>query len=334
MINVALIGYGYWGVNLLRNLIAIKGCNVVMVCEPNKKRREILNLTHPSTQVTDDYNDVLNNPDINAVVIATPVHTHFDLVKKALDTNKHVLVEKPLTTSTTEAQILIDLAVSKNLQLMIDHTFLYSGAVEKIKELVDAENLGTLKYIDSTRINLGLIQADVNVLWDLAPHDLSILAYLTKEEPVSVCATGISHTGNDIENIAYMTLKYSSGFIAHFNCSWSSPVKVRSMLIGGDRKMVVYDDINPTEKVKVYDSGYVCITDEDRTKMQVDYRVGDIHIPKISTHEPLRRMLEDYVKCIQTGDTPISNWKLALQAVRILEAAETSIKGNSKEVLI
>jgi predicted dehydrogenase len=217
---------------------------------------------------------------------------------------------------------------------MIDHTFLYSGAVEKIKELVDKNSLGILKYVDSTRINLGLIQPDVNVLWDLAPHDLSILAFITKEEPTSVCATGTSHTGNGIENIAYMTLKYASGFIAHFSCSWSSPVKVRSMLIGGDYKMVVYDDLNPTEKVKVYDSGYVCSTDEDRTKMQVDYRVGDIHIPKISTHEPLRKMLEDYVSCIETGNTPISSWKLALQTVKILEAAQKSIKNNSIEVLI
>jgi predicted dehydrogenase len=334
MINIALIGYGYWGVNLLRNLTAIKDCNVVAVCESSEKRQRVLNTTYPNIQVTGDYQDIINNSEIDAVVIATPVHSHFSLAKQALENNKHVLVEKPLTASTREAQILIDLATSRNLQLMVDHTFLYSGAVEKIKELVDNDNLGILKYIDSTRINLGLIQSDVNVLWDLAPHDLSILAFITKEEPTAVYATGVSHTGNGIENIAYMTLKYPSGFMAHFNCSWSSPVKVRSMLIGGDKKMIVYDDINPTEKIKVYDSGYVCKTDEDKTKMQVDYRVGDIHIPKVSTHEPLRKMLEDYVNCIQTGKTPTSNWKLALQTVKILEAAELSLKMNSKEVII
>jgi len=334
MVNIALIGYGYWGVNLLRNLVALKDCNVIAVCESSEKRQQVLKALYPSIQVTADYQDITNNLEIDAVVIATPVHSHFTLAKQALKSGKHVLVEKPLTASTEEAQILIDLATSKNLQLMVDHTFLYSGAVEKIKELVDNDNLGILKYVDSTRINLGLIQSDVNVLWDLAPHDLSILAFITKEEPLAVCATGTSHTGNGIENIAYMTLKYPSGFIAHFNCSWSSPVKVRSTLIGGDKKMIVYDDINPTEKIKVYDSGYVCRTEEDKTKMQVDYRIGDIHIPKVSTHEPLRKMLEDYVSCIQTGNTPTSNWKLALQTVKVLEAAELSLKLKGQEVII
>lgn len=334
MINIALVGYGYWGVNLLRNLTSIKNCNVVAVCESNKSRHAIINELYPNITVVSDYKDILSNTAIEAVVVATPVDSHYELTKKALQQGKHVLVEKPLTSSVETAEELVELARSKNLLLMVDHTFLYSGAVEKIKELVSSDTIGKLQYLDSTRINLGLIQSDINVLWDLAPHDLSILTAIMQEPPISVSANGISHIGTGIENIAYMTLHYASGFIAHFNCSWSSPVKVRTMLIGGDKKMIVYDDINPTEKIKVYDSGYVYKTDEDKRKIKVDYRVGDIHVPKISTHEPLRKMLEDFVYCIEKGTTPRSSCELGLQVVRVLEAAQTSIKNDGKKVLI
>lgn len=334
MINVALVGYGYWGVNLLRNLTSIKNCNVAGVCESNENRHAAIKELYPDAIVVSNYSTVLSNPKIDAVVIATPVDTHYELAKQALLSGKHVLVEKPLTSSTNTAQELVELARSKDLLLMVDHTFLYSGAVEKIRELVDLGTIGKLQYLDSTRINLGLIQSDINVLWDLAPHDLSILAAVSDEKPVSVVASGVSHIGTGIENIAYMTLQYESGFIAHFNCSWSSPVKVRTMLIGGDKKMVVYDDINPTEKVKVYDSGYVCKNDEDRRKIRVDYRIGDIHVPKISTHEPLKKMLEDFIYCIQHGATPRSNAELGLQVVKILEAAQVSISNDGKKVLL
>lgn len=334
MVKVALIGYGYWGVNLLRNLATIKQSEVAMVCDSREERLKVINETYPRVSTTTSFEDVINNNQVEAIVIATPTFSHYELAKKALQAGKHVLVEKPLTATTEQAEELIQLATTKGLQLMVDHTFLYSGAVEYMKELVESGGIGTLKYFDSTRINLGLLQPDVNVLWDLAPHDISILSFLQQEQPISVNATGVSHTGNGIENIAYMTLNYKSGFIAHFNCSWTSPVKLRTTLIGGDKKMIVYDDINPTEKVRIYDTGYECKTLEDRTKIYVDYRVGDISIPKVSTHEPLRRMLEDFLSCIENGNTPVSSWEVGLRTVRILEAAQQSIKQNGKLILI
>jgi predicted dehydrogenase len=334
MIKIGLIGYGYWGVNLLRNLQSIKQCSVELLCDLNIENTNKAKSIYPNLQTTTEYNDILNNSDIDAVVIATPVHTHYNLAKQALLHGKHVLVEKPLTDSILTSDELVKLAESKDLLLMVDHTFLYSGAVETIKELISKDILGKIQYIDSTRINLGLIQSDINVLWDLAPHDLAILSYIVDEAPVSVCATGISHTKNDIENIAYLTVKYKSDFIAHFNCSWSSPVKVRTMLIGGNKKMIVYDDINPTEKIKIYDSGYEYKTDEDKNKIRVDYRAGDIYIPKISTHEPLKSMLEDFIFSIKNKISPRSSAKLGLQIVKILEAAQTSLKNNGQEITI
>jgi len=243
-------------------------------------------------------------------------------------------LEKPFTTSVGKALILIEMAEAKNKVLMIDHTFLYSGAVEKVKELINGKVLGELKYFDSTRINLGLIQPDVNVLWDLAPHDLSILCHIHSELPTSITATGVSHLKNGIENIAYLTINYDSGFIAHLNCSWSSPVKVRTTLIGGDKKMIVYDDINPTDKIRVYDCGFDIKPEEDKSKILVDYRTGDIHIPKLDTHEPLRKMLQDFLNSINTKSTPVSNWNIGLSTVRILEAAQISIKENSQQISI
>lgn len=334
MIKICLVGYGYWGKNLLRNLYSIDSCKVECVCEPNRSAQDKIKSLYPNINIVSSYDDVFKNYDIDAVVIATPTHTHFNLAKKALDNGKHVLVEKPFTTSVDQAKKLIDLSINKNLVMMVDHTFLYSGAVEKIKDLVESETIGKLKYFDSTRINLGLIQSDVNVLWDLAPHDLSILSYIQNEDPISITATGVSHTNNEIENIAYMTINYPSGFIAHLNCSWSSPVKVRTTLIGGDKKMIVYDDINPTEKVKVYDSGFNFKNDEDQSKIYVDYRMGDIYIPKLKTDEPLRKMLQDFLNAIKLSVLPVSNYNIGLKTVKILEASQKSIKQNSKQTLI
>jgi predicted dehydrogenase len=334
MLRVCLIGYGYWGKNLLRNLLSINDCKVECVCESNAIAAQKIKSAYPDLSIESDYNQVLSNSKIDAVVIATPTHTHFELAKKALESGKHVLVEKPFTTSVQEAETLINIAQQKNLVLMVDHTFLYSGAVKKIKSLIDSDTIGKLQYFDSTRINLGLIQSDINVLWDLAPHDLSILSYICNEEAIGVTASGISHTNNNIENIAYMTINYPSGFIAHLNCSWSSPVKVRTTLIGGDKKMIVYDDINPTEKVKVYDSGFDFKNDEDKSKIYVDYRIGDIYIPKLKTDEPLRNMLEDFFQSIVNNKLPVSNYALALKTVKILEASQKSIKQNSNQISI
>lgn len=332
MINVALIGYGYWGNNLLRNLTSSKLCNVRTVCDSRLERLEILKDRYPSIKTTQTFQDILDDSTIDAIIIATPVLTHFDLAKAALEKGKHVLVEKPLTTSSREVEELAKLADARKLTLMVDHTFLYGGSVQKIKQLVEDGSLGTLKYFDSTRINLGLIQSDVNVLWDLAPHDLSILLHLKPDWPLNVSATGVTHTANGIETIAYMTLHYADGFMAHFNCSWYSPVKVRTTLIGGDRRMIVYDDVHPTEKVKVYDSGFVFTNDEDKAKSRVDYRNGDIYIPKLSTHEPLQVMLEDFFQAIEKSIEPLSNWKVGRQAVLILEAAQQSLKLKGEQI--
>jgi predicted dehydrogenase len=281
-----------------------------------------------------DADELIYDPDLDALIIATPVSTHFTLARKALAEGKHVLLEKPMASSVEEAEILINLAQQKNVLLMVDHTFLYTGAVQKMRQLVDSNELGNVKYLDSTRINLGLFQPDINVLWDLAPHDISILNYLVSERPYSVNATGITHTHNKIENIAYLTINYASGFIAHFNCSWTSPVKVRMMLIGGDKKMILYNDLELTEKVKVYDFGYSYSNDEEKKQILVDYRTGDIHVPKLATTEALLGMAEDFITCILEKKQPKSSCHLGLDVVRILEASNKSIKHSGREVVL
>jgi predicted dehydrogenase len=277
---------------------------------------------------------VISDKEIDAVVIATPVFTHYKLAKQALTEGKHVLIEKPMTSSVAEADELINLAAQKGLTLMADHTFLYTGAVAKMKEIIETEVIGTPLYFDSARINLGLFQPDINVLWDLAPHDISILTYLITEMPESINATGISHTRNKIENIAYLTVNYQSDFIAHFNCSWSSPVKVRQTLIGGDKKMILYNDLEPSEKVRVYDTGYNHKTDEEKTRIMVDYRTGDVYIPKLSGREALAGVAGDFIQSILLKKDPLSNAQLGRSVVRILEASQESIKNNGKEVRI
>jgi predicted dehydrogenase len=332
--NLAIIGYGYWGPNLVRNFSQIKECNVHTVADLSDVRLSLVKQNYPYINTSSDISNVLSNVDIDAVVIATPVFTHFELAKKALLNGKHVMIEKPMTSSEYEAKELIDLSIKVGKIIMVDHTFLYTGALAKMKEIIDSNQIGKLKYFDSTRINLGLFQPDINVLWDLAPHDLSILNYLVAYKPYSVNATGISHTNNGIENVAYMTVNYNTDFIAHFNCSWTSPVKVRSTLIGGDKKMILYNDLEPSEKVRVYDTGFEHKTEEDRTKIMVDYRVGDVHIPHLSSIEALYGVAQDFVFSILQNKSPLANAELGLNVVKILEAAQKSIKNNGKEIII
>lgn len=334
MVKLGIIGYGYWGPNLMRNFFAAKDCQVVAVADSRPEQLLHLGKVFPGVTGTLDAEELIRDPSIDALVIATPVATHFALASKALLHGKHVLLEKPMTATIQEAEILIDLAEQKNVLLMVDHTFLYTGAVEKMKSLVAANELGSIKYLDSTRINLGLFQPDVNVLWDLAPHDISILQYLVEEPPYSVNATGRTHTNNGIENIAYLTINYNSGFIAHFNCSWTSPVKVRMMLLGGDRKMILYNDLEPTEKVKIYDTGYNHVADEEKKRVLVDYRIGDIHVPKLHTTEALLNMANDFIACILERRQPRSSWQIGLNVIRILEASNASIRHGGSEVLL
>lgn len=334
MVNVAIIGYGYWGPNLVRNFNALSDAKVKKVVDLTPQRLAAVQSLYPSIEVSSSVDELWNDTSIDAVVIATPVFTHFELAKKALQAGKHVLIEKPMTDTVAHALELIDLAEQKGKLLMVDHTFLYTGAVQKMKSLVASGALGKLKYFDSTRINLGLIQQDVNVLWDLAPHDISILDYLAGYEPVSVNATGVSHIHNGIENIAYLTVNYNTDFVAHFNCSWSSPVKIRMMLLGGDDKMVVFNDMEPSEKIKVYDTAHSVTTPEEKQKVLVDYRVGDVYIPKLASTEALSGMAKDFVKCILSGGTPVASYKSGLNTVRILEAAQHSIKQRGQEVKV
>jgi predicted dehydrogenase len=332
--NVAIIGFGYWGPNLVRNFSSVADCKVKYVCDFRAERLAVVNKQYTSVTTTNDFEAVLNDTEIDAVVIATPVFTHFDLAKKALLKGKNVLIEKPMTSTSAEAIELFELSKKMGKLLMVDHTFLYTGAVQKMKQLINDGSIGNVKYFDSTRINLGLFQPDINVLWDLAPHDISILNYLIKDIPYSVNATGVSHTNNGIENIAYLTVNYKSGFIAHFNCSWTSPVKLRTMLIGGDKKMLLFNDLEPTEKIRVYDTGYDHKTDEEKRKVLVDYRAGDVYLPKIDAKEALFGMASDFINSIKNNTTPISDFESGLSVIKILEASQQSIKQNGKEIIL
>ena len=332
--NIAIIGYGYWGPNLVRNFSLVNNCKVKMVSDFRQDRLVIVSKTYPGIKVSTDPDDILLSKEIDAVVIATPVFTHFSLAKKALENGKHVLLEKPMTSTIKEAEELMNLAKQKGLLLMVDHTFLYTGAVMKMKQLINEKTIGEIQYFDSSRINLGLFQIDVNVLWDLAPHDISILSHLINKKPYSVNATGVSHTKNGIENVAYLTINYSENFIAHFSCSWTSPVKLRTMLIGGDKKMLVFNDLEPSEKIRIYDTGYNYKTDEEKNRLMVDYRTGDVYIPKLESKEALFGMASDFINSIINKTEPLSNSKLGLDVIQILEASQQSIKNKGKEIIL
>jgi predicted dehydrogenase len=331
-IRCAIIGFGYWGPNLVRNFANVADCQVHTVADLSQDRLAVAQSLYPTINTTTQIQEVIDHPDIDCVVIATPVFTHFELAKKALNAGKHVLLEKPMTDTVAHANELIELALKFNKTLMVDHTFLYTPAVRKIKALIEGGTIGQFKYFDSTRINLGLIQQDVNVLWDLAPHDISILDFLEPTLPVSVNATGVSHIHNGIENIAYLSVNYQHDFMAHFNCSWSSPLKIRMMLVGGDDKMVVFNDMEPTEKIKIYDTAHSVRTPEEKQRILVDYRVGDVYIPKLEGGEALAGMARDFIQSIQTGKEPVASYRSGLNTVKILEAAQTSIKQQGKEI--
>lgn len=336
MLKLAIIGYGYWGPNLLRNFSCCDGATVAAVVDRRPERLKAAKRLYPGIEVFSSPEEVMKDASIDAVVVATPVFSHFPLASEALSRGKHVLIEKPMTTSSAHAMELIELAQKKNLTLMVDHTFLYTGAVKKIKEIVGAGVIGKLQYFDSVRINLGLFNPEVNVVWDLAPHDISILLHINDELPESIVATGISHTHNSIENIAYITLNYSSNLIAHFHCSWSSPVKIRKILIGGSNKMIVFDDVEPSEKLRVYDTSYKVspVSDEDKYNILVDYRLGDVFVPRVSQEEALSGVARDFISAIDKGTEPVSNWKNGLSVVKVLEAAEKSIKDRGREIRI
>lgn len=333
-IKVAVIGFGYWGPNIVRNFDSQLNCDLEYVVDSSDERLGVVNKNYPHIKTTKDLDDVINNSNIDAIIVATPVFTHYEIAKKALSNGKHVLVEKPMTSSVKEADDLINLSIKLNKVLMVDHTFLYTGSVQKISSIINDDYIGKVQYIDSTRINLGLFQPDVNVLWDLAPHDISIVNHIVDDKPYSVQAVGVSHTNNEIENIAYLTLNYSSNMMAHFHCSWTSPVKIRKFLIGGERKMILWDDMEPTEKIKVYDTSYSHSSNEDKRKILVDYRVGDIYVPKVSNNEALSELAKDFLTSISDETKPISDYISGINVIKVLEASQISIKQGGKEVKV
>ncbi|MBV6466420.1 MAG: Gfo/Idh/MocA family oxidoreductase [Bryobacterales bacterium] len=333
MIRIGVIGYGYWGPNLVRNFVESPDTRVVMVSDLKQDRLDLVQRRYPGVEVTTDFQEILNHPDIDAVAISTPVSTHFPLALQALQSGKHVLVEKPMTTTSEDAMRLIDEAERRKLILMVDHTFVYTGAVRKIRELIDKGSLGDIYYYDSTRVNLGLFQSDVDVIWDLAVHDLSIMDYILPSSPVAVSATGVGHLSGAAENIAYVTVFYENSLIAHLNVNWLSPVKIRRTLIGGSKQMIVYDDIESSEKVKVYDKGVTVKNgDESRYKLLVSYRSGDIYSPQIDVTEALRIEAQHFADCIKTGKAPITDGHAGLRVVSVLEAATQSMKRQGRAV--
>jgi predicted dehydrogenase len=331
MIRFGIIGYGYWGPNVVRNLHGLDSTKVVAICDQNETALRRAKQAYPGIRTTTDCAELLSAPDIDAIAVITPVWTHFELAKGALNNGKHVFVEKPFTSTSAQAEQLIDLAVQKNLQIMVDHTFLFTGAVKKIRELIDDNTLGRLYYYDSTRVNLGLFQHDVNVLWDLAPHDLSIVDYLIGERPDAIVATGEKHL-NGHADVAYMTIYYPDNVIAHINVNWLSPVKVRTTLIGGEKKMVVWNDLEADEKIKVYDRGVNMTNREGVYNLLVSYRSGDMWAPKLEAVEALKAELAYFGECIHKGEAPINGGLAGLRIVRMLEAAEESLKRKGEAV--
>lgn len=333
MIGIGIVGYGYWGPNLVRNFMESPGSMVVGVCDLRSARLSELQGRYPSVKTTSDYRELLKDPAIDAIAVATPVSSHFDLAMEALEANKHVLVEKPLAANSEQALRLIEQAARRNRVLMVDHTFVYTGAVRKIGEMVAANELGEIYYYDSVRVNLGLFQHDVNVIWDLAVHDLSILDFVLPSRPVAISATGISHIQGQPENVAYMTLFFANQQIAHLHVNWLAPVKVRRTLIGGSEKMIVYDDIEPSEKIKIYDKGVkVSQSPEAVYDLLVSYRSGDMWAPRLDTTEALKTEALHFIDCINNGKRPETDGHTGLRIVRLLEAAEASLHARGQLV--
>ncbi len=333
MLRVGVVGYGYWGPNIVRNFNASEKANVVAVCDKSEKALARVRRSSPGVITTSDINDVVRSPDIDVVTVITPVSTHYELAKSALENGKHVFVEKPFTSTTAESEALIELAEKKGLKLMVDHTFLFTSAVRRIRQIIDENVLGELYYYDSTRVNLGLFQHDVNVIWDLAPHDFSIMDYLVSERPEAISATGKAHI-NSKEDIAYITVYFQKNIIAHFNVNWLSPVKLRTTLIGGEKKMLVWNDVDADEKLKVYDRGVEVTSKEGIYDLLVNYRSGDMWAPKVDQSEALRLETEYFVDCIERNETPFNDGQAGLRVVKMLEACDRSLKDNGRMVYL
>jgi predicted dehydrogenase len=325
MVKFGVIGYGYWGPNVVRNLDVLDGADVLAVCDKSPGARKRAQKVYPAVRVTGDAAELLSSKELDAIAVVTPVWTHYELTKSALEHGKHVFVEKPFTSSASQAEELINLAAKKNLKIMVDHTFLFTGAVKKIRQLLKEGALGSLYYYDSTRVNLGLFQHDVNVIWDLAPHDLSIIDHLIAESPEAVVATGQTHL-NGFEDVAFITLYFPNKIIAHINVNWLSPVKVRTTLIGGEKKMLVWNDLAADEKIKIYDKGIDIKSQQGLYNLLVNNRSGDMWAPQVEQVEALTQELAYFVDCITHDKVPFNDGAAGLRVVRMLEAANESLR--------
>lgn len=333
MIRIGVIGYGYWGPNLVRNFAETNGLTVACVADLDPKKLEIVNKRYPGVKTTADFMEMIEDPSIDAVAVATPVNTHFNLGMAVLKAGKHLWLEKPMTETSLEARQLVEEAEKRQLVLIVDHTFIYTGAVRKISELMQKGEMGDIYYYDSIRVNLGLFQRDVSVISDLAVHDFAILEFLLNEQPVEVSAVGSKHFPETPENLAYVSLFYDSGMIAHCNVNWLAPVKVRQILIGGSKKMIVYDDLEPSEKIKIYDKG-ISFTDDPQKiyQMRVGYRTGDMWAPQLDASEALRVEGEHFVDCINNSNVPKTDGKLGMRVVQLIEAATRSMNEHGRSV--
>lgn len=332
--KVAIAGYGYWGPNLARNFESLDGAVLKTVCDTDPRLLKKARKDHPLVSTTENFGDVLADAEIDAVCIATPALTHADLALRALRADKHVLVEKPMAQTSAQCGKMAKEAEKRGLVLMVDHVFAYSGAVRDLAVLSSGKKLGSLYYFDSARINLGIVRSDVNVLWDLAIHDLSILFQINDSEPVAVSASGVSHIRGKPIDTAYLTLHYDSSFMAHVHVSWLAPVKIRRTTVAGDKKMAIYDDTESVEKLKIYNSGIntKSASRRDLHKLLVEYRTGDIHSPKLDSSEPLFLVASEFYKCVREGRQPLTGAESGARIVRILEAADMSIKKNGKRI--
>jgi predicted dehydrogenase len=335
VIHIGVIGYGYWGPNLVRAFAETPGVTVAAVSDLDAKKLEVVQRRYPTVRVTTRFQDLLEDPTIDAIAVATPVGTHFELGIAALKAGKHLWMAKPMAETSLQARKLVEEAEKRNLTLIVDHTFIYTGAVRKMAEVIRGGELGQVYYYDSIRVNLGLFQRDVNVISDLAVHDFSILDFLLGEHPVAVSASGTNHFPGTPENLAFITLFYDSGIIAHTNVSWLAPLKVRQILIGGSKKMIAYNDLDPSEKVKVYDKG-VRFTDDPKEiyEMRVGYRTGDMWAPKLDETEALRVEAEHFVDCIAQGKVPQTDGRAGLRVVELVEAATSSMRGKGETVYV
>jgi len=333
MIRVAIIGYGYWGPKLARNFAAVEKSTVQWICDDRPEMLRQAAQSHSNAKIATDSRDILRDPDTDAIAIATPPASHYQLAMNALKAGKHVLLEKPMATSSGQAKRLCDEAAKRKQVLMAGHTFVFHPAVQKIRELVRSGELGEIYYYDAVRVNLGIVRNDVDVLWDVAIHDLSIIDRVLPNEPAAVSAHGMSHFSGSQVNTAYLTLLFNSKLIAHIHSNWLAPVKTRRTLVGGSRKMIIFDELEPSEKIKIYDRGVTITEDAESVyKVLYDYRMGDMHSPRIESTEPLRAEVDHFLKCIERGETPISDGHAGLRIIQILEAAERSLRANGRVI--